>query len=630
MALVSLAMTTSLKSQSPGGYATGLRFWIKANASVYSDAGITPCANAVAVQQWNDVSGNGFNATQPTAGLRPTYYSTGANGNPVVRYGGTHFVDVASLGISGTADYYAFCVVKLTSPSAGGPTDGNGSYVIDRTTATNELFDIKVVSVSSTNRFFFQKRNDSGGNLGGPTSTTVIDPAGFQLVGIGRLYNSGSTTISHIYVNGDLENTQSNGVETTTPPPMRIGRHATNTTGGLFGDLAEIIIYNNFPSVTDKQKIDSYLAVKYGFSLYQNTLTDYLSSSASVIYPATTTHSAYVTCITGIGMDNGSGLSQSNSVNQNTAGCVQMLNPSAMSNGDFLLWGNNNGTLITPNTADVDGAVIQRRLSRVWRVAHTGNIGSVDVSIDLSAVPGAKSQADLRLLIDRDGDGFADNDVSPMTGTLTGSVFSVSGVSFQHGDYFTVGSTNAVSSPLPIELTEFRSICHSNNIELTWSTATEKNNAYFVLERSSDGNTWTDLAHVKGAGNSSSLKRYSVSDDFNRNELRYYRLTQVDLNGHTKSFPLISSYCFDNKEQISVYPTPASNELFIDLTLSQDYNDLELHIMDNNGKVCLRETVNLKKGKNTIQLPLHLDAGIYSLLIHSPGWQIPAQKIVIK
>lgn len=69
MALVSLAMTTSLKSQSPGGYATGLRFWIKANASVYSDAGITPCANAVAVQQWNDVSGNGFNATQPTAGL---------------------------------------------------------------------------------------------------------------------------------------------------------------------------------------------------------------------------------------------------------------------------------------------------------------------------------------------------------------------------------------------------------------------------------------------------------------------------------------------------------------------------------------------------------------------------------
>jgi len=630
MAFSFIAMITSIKSQSPGGYATGLRFWIKANASTFSDAGVTPCTNSTAVQQWNDLSGNGFNASQPTSNLRPTYFSTGANGNPVVRYGGTHFVDVPGLGISGTADYYAFCVVKLTSPVAGGVSDGNGSYVIDRTTATNELFDIKVISVSGTNRFFFQKRNDAGGNLGGPTSSSVVDPAGFQLVSIGREYNSGSSTLSRIYVNGELENTQSNGVETTTPPNMRIGRHATNATGGMIGDLAEVIVYNNFPSPADKQKIESYLAVKYGFSLYQNTLTDYLSSNATVIYPATTTHSAYINTITGIGMDNGSGLLQTNSINQSTNDFVQMQNPSAMSNGDFLLWGNNNATMITPNTADVDGAVIQRRLSRVWRVSHIGNIGTVDVSIDLSTVPGSKSQADLRLLIDRDGDGFADNDVSPLTGTLTGNIFSVSGVSFQHGDYFTIGTTNAVSSPLPIELTEFRSICHDNTIELTWSTASEKGNAYFVIERSTDGVNWTDIEHLKGSGNSSSTKRYTITDNFNRNELRYYRLTQVDLNGNTETFKLLSSFCFDNNEKITVYPNPAGKELFIDLNLSQDYGDMELKIVNAAGKICTRENIRPIKGSNTFKISLNLEPGPYTLLLNSPGWQLPTQKIIVK
>ena len=619
-----------LNAQAPGSYSTGLRFWIKANASVFSDAGTTLCVNNTPVQQWNDLSGNGFNASQATAGLRPTYFSTGANGNPVVRYGGTHFLDVASLGISGTSDYYAFCVVKLTSASAGGASDGNGSYVLDRTTATNALFDIKVVASSGTNRFFFQKRNDAGGNLGGSTSNTVIDPNGFQLVGIGRIYNSASNTLSQIYVNGDLENTQSNAQETTTPPNMRIGRHATNTTGGMVGDLTELIVYNNFPSAADKQKIDSYLAVKYGFSISQSTLTNYLSSNAAVIYPATTTHSAYVTAITGIGTDNGSGLVQGGSKNQSANGFVAIQNPSAMSDGDFLLWGSTNSAMSPPNAVDVDGTLIVTRLNRVWRAAHTGTIGTVDVLIDLSTVPGGKVESDLRLLIDRDGDGFADNDVTPLTGTLSGSTFSISGVDLQHGDYFTVGSRNTTTTPLPIELSEFKSICHENAIELLWSTEVEKENAFFILERSDDGENWIDIKHIAGAGNNVGLKKYSYKDDYKTNELKYYRLTQVDVDGNSKTFKLIFSSCYNNSETLSIYPNPATNELFFDLNLKQNYGDSEIKIVNNLGKTCLIEKIKLNEGNIVLKVPLDLQSGVYTVILYSEGLHFPPQKIIIR
>jgi hypothetical protein len=619
-----------LHAQSPGGYSTGMRFWVKANTSVFSNAGTTLCTNNTAVQQWNDLSGNGFNAAQGTSGLRPTYFSSGANGNPVVRFAGTHFLDVSSLGISGTSDYSGFFVVKLTSATAGGINDGNGDYVLDRTTATNELYDIKVVASGGTNRFFFQKRNNGGGNLGGPISTTVIDPTGFQLVSIDRVYNSSSNTLSRIYVNSILEATQSNASETTTPPNMRIGRHATNASGGMNGDLSEIVIYNNIPSTTDRRKIESYLAIKYGFSLNQSTLINYLSSGGTVIYPATTTHSAYVTDITGIGQDNSSGLSQTSSKNQSSNDFIRMQNPSALSDGDFLVWGSNNATMITPNTADVDGSIIYRRLSRVWRVAHTGNIGAVDFSIDLNTVPGAKSQSDLRLLIDRDGDGFADNDVTPLTGTLTGSIFSVAGVSFVDGDYFTIGSVNIGTTPLPIELVEFKGTCHEKTIELIWATASEKENAFFVVERSSDGENWMDLKHINGAGNSTTYKRYSFSDGFKKNELRYYRLTQVDYDGNSKTFDLLSTNCINEDDKMTLYPNPASNDLSVELNLSKNYGIGEIKIINALGKTFLLEKIVLKKGNVIIKLPLNLESGAYMLLLHSELLNLGSQKLIVK
>jgi hypothetical protein len=621
---------TSFYTQSPGGYSTGMRFWIKANSNVYNDAGTTLCTNSTTVQQWNDMSGNGFNAAQGTPALRPTFFSNGANGNPVVRFAGTQFLDVASLGISGTSDYAGFFVVKLTTIVPGGPTDGSGDYVLDRTTATNELYDLKVVAVAGTNRYFFQKRNNAGGNLGGPTSTTVIDPTGFQLVSTDRVYNFSSNTLSRIYVNSVLEATQSNGVETTTPPNMRIGRHATNATGGMKGDLAEIVIYNNIPSAVNKQKIESYLALKYGFSLSQNVLLNYLSSASTVIYPATSTHSAYITAITGIGRDNGSDLIQTGSRNQSSNDFIRMENPSALDDGDFLLWGSNNGTMITPDLSDVDGTFISRRLSRVWRVAHTGNIGTVDVSVDLSTVPGPKTEADLRLLIDRDGDGFFDNDVVPLTGTLTGNTFSVAGIAFQDGDYFTIGALNGGSTPLPVELTEFTSICHEKTIELIWTTASERENATFVVEKSSDGKTWIEFKLIPGAGNSNTEKTYRCSDAFSKSELTYYRLTQVDFNGNTQTFPLLSVNCINENDNVLVYPNPAVNELFVELNLSQAYGEAEILIVNALGKVCLREFVSLKKGTVEFKIPFTLDSGPYTLKLLSPKLNFPPQKVIVK
>lgn len=597
-------------AQFPGGYGSGLRFWVKSSAGTFSNAGTNPCTNNTALQQWNDQSGNAFNVSQATASLRPTYFTNASNGNPAVRFAGTHFLDATStLNIAGNSDYSGFFVVKLTSATAGGAADGNGDYVLDRTTATNNLFDLKVVASGGTNRFCFQKRNDVGGNLGGPTSTTVIDNSNFQLVYLSRVNNIGGNSVSSLWVNGVLEDSQSNGTETTTPPVMRIGRHATNTTGGMNGDLTELIVYNNVPSNANRQKVESYLAIKYGISLNQSTLRNYFESGGNVIYPATTTHSAYVTFIAGIGRDDASGLNQSNSKNQSASAYVRVQNPSSLNDGDFLVWGSNNGSMSTPNAVDVDGTVIETRLSRVWRVAETNDVGTVDITIDLSAVPGTKNQADLRLLIDRNGNGFADNDVSPLTGTLSGTEFIVSGVAFQNGDYFTVGSVNAASTPLPIELSEFDVLCVADKLVANWTTLSEKNCGEFVVEKSLNARDYYEVGKLRGAGNSSVKKTYRLNLDSLKeihNELAYFRLKQYDIDGSSSIFPTKMIACDMATSEVVIYPNPSTGKFYID----HDERLSEVLVLDIYGRPILN--VNLAKHESDFDLSAY-PKGLYYL-----------------
>jgi hypothetical protein len=62
----------------------GLIGWYKADAGVFSDAGITPATNGGTIQQWNDQSGHGNNLLQATSASRPTYTTGALNSLPVI------------------------------------------------------------------------------------------------------------------------------------------------------------------------------------------------------------------------------------------------------------------------------------------------------------------------------------------------------------------------------------------------------------------------------------------------------------------------------------------------------------------------------------------------------------------
>ncbi|MFK8038290.1 MAG: DUF2341 domain-containing protein [Crocinitomicaceae bacterium] len=118
---------------------------------------------------------------------------------------------------------------------------------------------------------------------------------------------------------------------------------------------------------------------------------------------------------------------------------------------------------------------------------------------------------------------------------------------------------------LPVELTDFTAQ-EVNNIDaqLNWTTASEINNDYFVIEKSIDANSWFELARVKGAGTSFSTIDYSYIDENLKDKISYYRLKQIDFDGSSSLSKTESVTLKYLRNEFSVYPNPASNQVTIE------------------------------------------------------------------
>ncbi|MPM36434.1 hypothetical protein SDC9_83030 [bioreactor metagenome] len=85
---------------------------------------------------------------------------------------------------------------------------------------------------------------------------------------------------------------------------------------------------------------------------------------------------------------------------------------------------------------------------------------------------------------------------------------------------------------LPVTLTEFSASCLSPEVvEISWTTASETNCNYFVVERSENSFDFVPVRVVPGAGNSNSLQHYSITDTLISSVTEYFRLRQVDYDG---------------------------------------------------------------------------------------------------
>jgi len=174
-------------------------------------------------------------------------------------------------------------------------------------------------------------------------------------------------------------------------------------------------------------------------------------------------------------------------------------------------------------------------------------------------------------------------------------------------DWILVDNTN----PLPVTLVNFDVICKEGFVEINWTTESEINNDYFVVEKSYDATTFFELETVQGAGNSNSIISYSVLDYGFNSTPTYYRLKQVDFDGATTYFDIKTATCTTNEGNI-ISGYFSQNELVIDY-FSANPNELEIVLFDIKGKLVFNHSFIPNNGKNKVNLGLQLAKGMYVL-----------------
>lgn len=144
------------------------------------------------------------------------------------------------------------------------------------------------------------------------------------------------------------------------------------------------------------------------------------------------------------------------------------------------------------------------------------------------------------------------------------------------------------SFALPIELLNFNVSYQQGDLVAEWETASEKNNAYFMVEQSRDGELWTEVALAKSAGDSRDKQLYQVHLAKPFEDLLYFRLKQVDTDG-TYSYSGIKTLKLNSpvSDEITLYPNPAQNLVYI---TGKGLENCNLKIIDLLGRDMSSET----------------------------------------
>jgi hypothetical protein len=424
-ACIAIANTTViLNFTSPGGITSNDALWLMANTGVN-----TAGAN---VTTWNDQSGLINNATIVNGTASSvTLVNNSINSYPIINFGGAGGLQGAFGSNITSTSVSAFIVSQVANASlnASGEVGICSTGGVDHSSTNSAVLFQRIAATSIGS----VRNSATDGNY-----TNANAMGQYHL--LTSIY-SGPSAIDNFYHEGAAATSAAYPSTAFNAALYTIGSRSSGGVAGnyLTGQIAEVVLCNTQLSLAQKNQIESYLATKYGFTLDQTTATNYVASNSQTFWNAAS-NGTYKNNIFGVGIDNISTLSQTQSVSINT-NLLSINNAVGLSYYSFLMVSDNAaGNTVTsrtnlPNTINAD-------LATVWRVSQTGSRASANYVYNSTSTnfgyyaPIAASMS-VYMLIDSNADGVYESYLSPIT-SIPGSSYTFN-TNLNDGALFTFG-----------------------------------------------------------------------------------------------------------------------------------------------------------------------------------------------
>ncbi|OAQ38846.1 hypothetical protein A5893_12435 [Pedobacter psychrophilus] len=183
-----------------------------------------------------------------------------------------------------------------------------------------------------------------------------------------------------------------------------------------------------------------------------------------------------------------------------------------------------------------------------------------------------------------------------------------------------------IGGTLPVSFISFDAkLNNAGSIDLTWLTASEKNNSYFTVLKSTDGMNFNELAKISGSGNSDKQNRYQTEDKNPANGNNYYQLVQYDFDGKaTVLATKVVRVSLAVTTEVSVYPNPIQDVVNVKFETGR-FSSIKL--IDMNGKVLMLKPIDGKQSLMSLEM---VDLPAASYIIRLEGINGIVSKTVVK
>lgn len=175
------------------------------------------------------------------------------------------------------------------------------------------------------------------------------------------------------------------------------------------------------------------------------------------------------------------------------------------------------------------------------------------------------------------------------------------------GDFIYAGSISNIVLPVSFSYFDVTAI-NNNSTQLRWRTESEQNTDYFSIQKSDDGQHFSEIAKTAAAGNSSITKEYIFTDNTQTTTFRfaYYRIITVDFDGK-KTYSSVKYVALPNGETYvrlqSPNPVRAGNTAQFDIE-SDAAQSVFINVVGLNGKQLITKNIKVNKGHNTFKLEI--------------------------
>jgi hypothetical protein len=166
---------------------------------------------------------------------------------------------------------------------------------------------------------------------------------------------------------------------------------------------------------------------------------------------------------------------------------------------------------------------------------------------------------------------------------------------------------------LPVKLISFKGNLENHTAKLTWQSAAEENITGYIIQRSYDGNDWTDVNEVPAA-NKPNI--YNYNDPLVNNPVKiYYRLKIREMAGYSYSGIVVlkTAAVIGN---ITVAPNPFKSNIQLSINSSDDEN-VTYSLLSSEGKQLRTASQKINRGSNVFFISdlESLKTGIYFLQV---------------